>query len=329
VLAPAGGATVDADGGRARVRVPEPGRYTLTSGAQPSGRRVLNSNNIGMTDEFRVSPASAAEIRTVLAWAAEEGWNPGIGDAAAFFPADPCGFLIGRRNGEPVTSISVIRYGAGFGFLGLYIAHPSVRGRGYGLHTWRAGMRRLDGRNVGLDGVAAQQDNYRRSGFRFAGTTVRYQGVPAGAEPHPDVTLIDAREVGFGDLAAYDRRFFPAARDAFLAGWITLPGHRALVAVRDGTPAGFGVLRPARDAARIGPLYAASPEVADTLLAGLTAGAESEPVVIDVPGANLAAVAAVESFGLKPQWETARMYTGPVPDVDLPGIYAVTTLELG
>jgi hypothetical protein len=28
-------------------------------------------------------------------------------------------------------------------------------------------------------------------------------------------------------------------------------------------------------------------------------------------------------------FETARMYTGPAPDVDLAGIYGVTTFELG
>jgi len=36
-----------------------------------------------------------------------------------------------------------------------------------------------------------------------------------------------------------------------------------------------------------------------------------------------------ERLGLKPLWETARMYTGPAPDVDQAGIYAVSTLELG
>ena len=38
-------------------------------------------------------------------------------------------------------------------------------GRGYGHRIWTVAMERLEGRMVGLDGVIAQQDNYRKSGF--------------------------------------------------------------------------------------------------------------------------------------------------------------------
>ena len=34
-----------------------------------------------------------AEVRTVVDWAAAEGWNPGLHDARAFRVADPDGFL--------------------------------------------------------------------------------------------------------------------------------------------------------------------------------------------------------------------------------------------
>jgi len=275
--------------------------------------------------DFRVTPASAADMRLLVEWAAAEGWNPGDGDVDAFFPTDPAGFLVGRLDGEPATAISAIRYGAGFGFVGFYLARPDLRGQGYGLRTWRLGLDRLAGRNVALDGVSAQQENYRRSGFHFAWATVRYQGVPA-AEPVAGVTLVDGRAVGFGDLAAYDRRFFPAARDAFLAAWLTVPGHRSLAAVRDGAVVGLGVHRRAREGSRIGPLYADDPAVAATLLSALANGGET---VLDVPSVNDRAIEAAERFGLKPQWETARMYTGGVPEVDLAGIYGVTTLELG
>jgi GNAT acetyltransferase-like protein/acetyltransferase (GNAT) family protein len=277
---------------------------------------------------FRVSTASAADLRRISAWAAEEGWNPGDDDAAAFFPTDPHGFLVGRLDGEPITSISAIRYGDDFGFIGLYIARPEIRGRGYGLRTWKAGLELLAGRTIGLDGVSAQQDNYRQSGFRPAWTNIRYQGVP-GAGPVAGVTVSDAKEAGFDVLAGYDRRFFPAARDAFLAGWIARPEHRALIAVRDGDLVGLGVLRPARDAPRVGPLYAADAHVAEALLHDLTRGLEREQIVMDVPSVNEAAVDVAERLGLKPLWETARMYTGPAPDVDRAGIYAVSTLELG
>ncbi|MDT4986610.1 MAG: hypothetical protein QOI74_704 [Micromonosporaceae bacterium] len=279
--------------------------------------------------EFSISCASANDIQKVGDWADEEGWNPGRSDGHAFPIADPSGFFIGRLDGEPVTSISAIRYGNDFGFVGLYLTRPAVRGRGYGLQTWRVGMKQLAGRNVGLDGVVDQQDNYRKSGFRHAWNNIRYDGVPSRVDTPLGVTLIDARTVAFDQLAAFDRRFFPAAREAFLAAWISLPDRTALVAVREGRLQGFGVLRAARGASRIGPLYASSEDIALSLVGELAATVGGQPITIDVPDLNKPSVTLMEQLAMKPSFEVARMYTGPVPDVDQSGIYAVTSLELG
>src|SRR5262249_24627135 len=152
---------------------------------------------------------------------------------------------------------SAVRYGEDFGFLGFYIAHPSMRAQGYGFQIWQAGMGRLTGHNVGLDGVLAQQDNYRKSGFTLAWRNVRFEGdLPRLDAPPAGLDVLDAAAVPFEKIATFDRRFFPAARDAFLSLWISLPRHRALIAMRDGEIAGFAVARPCRRGTKIGPLYA-------------------------------------------------------------------------
>lgn len=280
---------------------------------------------------LEVGVASAGEVWRMADWAADEGWSLGDSDMQAFFATDPGAFLIGRLDGEPIASISVVKYGAGFGFLGFYIVRPPLRGKGYGLRIWRAGMARLEGRNVGLDGVVAQQDNYRRSGFRLAWNNVRHVGrAPAMAVPPPSgVTLIDAAGVPFDKLAAYDRRFFPEARDTFLAAWISLPDRAALVAVKEGTLAGFGVIRRSKAAARIGPLYAASPDIARSLLAALAARLGAAEVALDVPDFNRPATALAVGLGLEPSFETARMYTGPDPAIDRTGLFGVACFEFG
>ncbi|GIH05580.1 N-acetyltransferase GCN5 [Rhizocola hellebori] len=272
--------------------------------------------------------ASTDDLRMMARWAADEGWNPGAVDSIAFASADPQAFLIGRVEGQPATCISVVRYGDGFGFLGFYIARIPFRGKGYGLSTWHAGMRRLAGRNVGLDGVVDQQDSYRASGFARAWTNLRYSGTPAQASPPPQVDLIDGRTLPFNLITGYDRRFFPAEREAFLACWLGLPGHTTLAAMRDGHLAGLGVLRPSHLGSRIGPLYAQSPDVAAALISALATPAAG-PIFIDVPDLNPAAVALAEQLNLKPEFETARMYTGPVPSIEASGLYGITSLELG
>ncbi|MFF8693920.1 GNAT family N-acetyltransferase [Streptomyces sp. NPDC015144] len=278
---------------------------------------------------FEITIASADDLALLTEWAHEESWNPGLTDRHAFHAADPRGFLIGRLDGEPVSCVSVVRYGPDFGFLGFYLVRPHLRGQGYGIRTWRAGMERLAGRNVGLDGVVDQQANYRKSGFRSAWTTMRCEGLPP-ARPVPDgVQLVDGRAVAFDRLAAYDRRFFPAERDSFLAPWIAHPTRVSLAAVRDGELCGLAVTRPCRAASRIGPVYAESPEVAGALVGALAAADPGVPVAVDVPDVNPAAVRLAEELGLSPSFETARMYTGPVPEFDRSGLFGVTSLELG
>jgi len=278
---------------------------------------------------FEINIASADDVARMAEWAADEGWNPGNTDALAFHAADPGAFLIGRLDGRPVACISVVGYGADLGFLGFYIARPEARGKGHGIKIWEAGMARLTGRNVGLDGVVAQQHNYRKSGFRLSWNNIRHEGAPPVAAPPAGVTLVDARSVPFDRLAAYDRRFFPESRDHFLAPWIGLPERAGLAAMKDGVLEGFGVIRACRAASRIGPLYAASPGIAASLVSALAQKTGATAVAIDVPDRNKAAVTLAEQMDLKPAFETARMYTGADPAVDYAGLFGVTSLELG
>ena len=109
-----------------------------------------------MTSQFEIRTMSKSELATAIEWAGNEGWNPGQEDLDPFFSADPEGYLMGFLDGEPVTCISAIRYGETFGFIGFYICKPEHRGKGYGWATWQAGMARLEGRTIGLDGVVDQ-----------------------------------------------------------------------------------------------------------------------------------------------------------------------------
>ncbi|SHF12260.1 hypothetical protein SAMN02745157_1696 [Kaistia soli DSM 19436] len=269
------------------------------------------------------------DLDLALTWAAGEGWNPGLGDASAFHAADPGGFLMGFLGDEPVTAISVVAYGEAFGFLGFYMCRPEHRGRGYGWQTWRAGIARLGHRVIGLDGVVAQQENYRDSGFALAHRNIRFGGV-VDCEPPRDVRLMPVS----GDLTpavlAYDAGLFPARRSAFLNAWLDGSGGRAAVAlVEDGSVRGYGVIRPAVSGFKIGPLFADSADGADLLFRALAEKAEGAPVFIDPPEPNGAALALAARYGLEPAFETARMYRGPAPSLPLDRIFGITSFELG
>ena len=277
-----------------------------------------------------IRAATRTELDQMMDWAAAEGWNPGLNDADAFWAADPGGFLLAEDAGGMAACISATRYGTGFGFIGFYIARPERRGQGVGLALWRRAMEHLSGRVVGLDGVVAQQANYRKSGFQLAWRNVRYTALsprPVG-DGGGAGQVVPAATLPFAALAALDASVFPTPRDAFLRAWIAAPGHRALAVMRDGAAVGFGVLRPCRDGAKIGPLTAMDAAAARSLFDALVVGIDG-PISLDLPEPNAEAVALAEAAGMQPVFETARMYAGPAPAVMRHRIFGVASFELG
>jgi GNAT superfamily N-acetyltransferase len=268
------------------------------------------------------------EIPVAVDWAAAEGWNPGLADAACFAAVDPQGFLIGELDGAPVATVSCVNYDETFAFLGFYIVRQDFRGSGHGLRIWSAAIAHAGSRVIGLDGVVAQQQNYRKSGFRLAYANVRYGGSAAATSP-PQSGIVELSKIPFAHIEASDATVFPAPRPAFLRAWISAPGHIGCALMRGGALAGWGVLRPCRTGRKIGPLVADDRAAAEAVLSALLARAGPGEIFLDVPAVNREAVALAEDLGLAPVFETARMYTGEIPPLRLERVFGVTTFELG
>lgn len=279
---------------------------------------------------YTIRTMAATEVADIaIAMAKEEGWNPGLYDDLCFYAADPNGFLVGLLDGEPVACISAVAYDTTFGFIGLYIVKPGYRGKGYGLQIWNAAMHYLGSRNIGLDGVTAQQENYKKSGFALAYRNIRYEGVSRiMQEQYTDVIFL--AEVTLEEILQYDTQLFPAARPEFLRMWTMQPGSRTVVALDDGTVVGYGTIRQCDRGYKIGPLFADTDIIAEKLFATINNTiAPGSTMYLDTPEINPAAVALAERHGMTVVFETARMYTGEFPDIDLQKVFGVTTFELG
>lgn len=273
-----------------------------------------------------IRPLSASQTATLVDWAAAEGWNPGLSDAAVFRTADPEGLLGAFVDGEMAAGIAAVAYDASFGFVGLYICRPDLRGRGLGKAVWDAGMARLGGRTIGLDGVPEQQANYRASGFVADHETVRFSGrLPTSDDDRSGVRPLTPDLVE--QAVALDHRCFPARRDGFLRTWLARP-HIAMASTAGKTLTGFGVVRPCREGWKIGPLFADDDEAAMRIVRAL-AGACDGAVHIDVPASQPSFTARILAAGLVPGFRTARMYRGPAPRIGRHHVFGITTLELG
>jgi GNAT superfamily N-acetyltransferase len=283
-----------------------------------------------MAGNYVINTMTDTDSEMAIEWAASEGWNPGINDAACFYQTDPAGFLIGKLDGEPVSVISAVRYGESFGFIGMYIVKPAYRGRGFGIKIWNAAIEILNGRTLGLDGVVDQQENYKLSGFHLAYRNIRFEGQNRQGSALDGVKLADLNTVPFDTINSYDRAFFPEDRSRFLRMWVGQPGISGFAAYVVDTLGGYGVIRPCRSGYKVGPLFADTPDLARSLLSAmLSTTTDGAAFYLDVPEPNELAVDLAESLGMTVVFETARMYTGSTPDLPVHKVFGVTTFELG
>lgn len=267
-----------------------------------------------------------AEVDAAVDWAAREGWNPGLADAAAFLAQDAIAFRGLFLDGVLGAVISATRYAGGFAFVGFYICRPDLRGEGHGLALWQDTFRTLDG-PVGLDAVVEQQATYARDGFVRAYANFRFGGPAPQVAPDPHV--VDITPAHLPAVDAIDRACFGFPRPDFLKAWLAPPHGRACVFVENGAVKGYGVIRRCRTGWKIGPLFADDPAVAGALFSTLAVTAAGEQIFLDIPDPNAAARALAEGAGLTPVFETGRMYRGEGPELPLHRIFGITTFELG
>ena len=265
----------------------------------------------------------------LLDWAAAEGWNPGLDDAAPFHAADPEGFLLLRVNGQPAAAVSVVRQDARTAFLGLFICAPEFRGRGLGAQVFAAGLAQVGNRSVGLDAVPAQVGRYAAMGFAPGFGSRRWSGdVPeiwaTGRSRSPD-------EVERRTLFAADAKSEGYERRMFLSAWWTdAPNRRTLVLTdASGVIEGYATARRCREGLKIGPLDARTPDVARSLIGDCASAFETSRVAIDVPDDAGALGQVLERSEFDPAFATTRMWKGDRPARIPRPLQATATLELG
>ncbi len=270
-----------------------------------------------------IRTATPEDLERLLVWAAEEGWNPGAGDAQAFYAADPAGFFVAEREGAPVAGISVVNHNPQQAFLGLYLCRPDWRGQGVGFALWKHALSHAGVRSIGLDGVAAQQENYARSGFHRLGATQRFEGALKGQ------TEADIGPLRAGDIAAMialDAAAGGVERPGFLSGWLARSHSRRSVVRSD--LGGFATIRLCQSGAKIGPVIAPNAAAAMALIRAACAEIGAAAVTLDLPEANAQLRALLQAEGFAMTFETARMYRGTPPEGDA-RMQAIATMELG
>ncbi len=281
-----------------------------------------------MREKVEIREMCRGELAVALEWAAREGWNPGLNDADCFYPVDPRGFFMAFVDGNPVGSVSAVAYNEHFGFVGFFIVLPEFRGGSVGVELGKKALERLEGRNIGIDGVEKKIKNYMWCGFTLAHNNIRYEGISKGGGRKDGIVPTSA--ISRDALAEFDYRFFPAPRGDFITLWAAQPGAVSLCARQGSQITGYATARPCRTGYKIAPLFAESSGEAEALFDSVCASLpQGTSVYLDIPAINVQAVSLAEKRGMKPVFKTARMYSRAAPKLPFDKIYGITSFELG
>jgi GNAT superfamily N-acetyltransferase len=269
------------------------------------------------------------DINIAIQWAKQEGWNPGINDAKTFYNSDPKAFFIGKIGDKPIAVASATIYDDHYAFFGFLMVKKEFRGQGYGLAITQHRLKYIGNRNAGLDGVVQMQQKYSRNGFKLYHRNIRYE-LAKYQTKEANKQVIDISDIDFKKLLKFDSLYFPAKREKFLSLWIKQKNSYALAYVDDNNEInGYAVMRKCHIGYKIGPLFAKTSHVAESLFETMLINADGEIVYLDIPQTNLNALALVKKYNMNMVFETGRMYLHNQPQLPIDEIYGITSFEFG
>lgn len=283
-------------------------------------------------NKLQFHPMNLEGLNTLMEWAREEGWNPGLHDAEVFWATDPEGFYGCYSEGKLIGGGSIVSYGGAFGFMGFFIVKPQYRSCGVGRKLWHKRRDTLlsrlkQGAAIGMDGVVAMQPFYEKGGFEIAFRDERHE--KTGEPFEVDEKISSIVEDDMESVLAYDKKCFGFARPQFLEPWLKMPGAKTFKYLDNGKIKGFAVVRKVNTGFKICPLFADDGLVAEELYKACLNAVIGEPLYIDIPVVNPAAMALIQKFQTKYVFECARMYYGKAPEMKIEQVFGLTTFELG
>ena len=171
-----------------------------------------------MTNELSIRNMTRTEVDELVAWAAREGWNPGLHDAELFWATDPEAFIAADLDGELIGGGAITSYNGEFGFMGFFIVRPEFRGRGFGNTLWHARRERLlerlrPARASGWTASLRCRTTMPRAGSSSPTATCVFASRSRSRRTARRTTAVTSSRwptVPFDQVLDYDRTCFPA-----------------------------------------------------------------------------------------------------------------------
>src|SRR5690606_2776829 len=129
------------------------------------------------------------------------------------------------------------------------------------------------------DGVPAQVENYKRSGFIYAFRQIRLAAtaIRAALDTYPLVERLNTPQLDA--VVRYDADVFGVPRPDFIREWIGMDNALAYCISENDTIKGYAVIRKCLEGYKIGPLFADDHGIAEQLFLACHAAAEDGATV--------------------------------------------------
>ncbi|WNJ88005.1 GNAT family N-acetyltransferase [Bosea sp. 685] len=222
--------------------------------------------------------------------------------------------LVAVSGGEVQGTVMAFRHGPKLATLGMVIVDGALQGRGVGRRLMQEMIARLDGSAILLQATKSGVPLYRGLGFDEVGDLYQHQGlVPEVAPP------VLAENETIRRVAAPDGRLealYSRASGADKAKVMTALFSQAQCAMllRDGTPAGFAMLREFGRGLCIGPVVASDRRAAQVLIQHWLAGSVGRFTRVDLAGDESVSMW-LEGLGMPRKDGTLTMTYGAMPPV--------------
>ena len=276
-------------------------------------------------------PMRQTDIDVGLRLCRVSGWNQVRRDWEQFLALTPGGACVAEYEGRVVGTVATVRYGSRFGWIGMVLVDPAVRGRGIGTRLLDHALALLsDMPLVRLDATSAGHDLYLTRQFVDEALINRVEAVAPVLPPSAPEGVRPMTERDLPRVSELDEQVFGADRGPMLRWmWRGAPEY-AWVSHTGNSMTGYSMGRHGHVFEHVGPIVAGDGETACRLSRACLGANSARPFVIDAPAGQPAWQRSLEAMGFRHQRPLLRMArgTGRIPG-DLSRQFAVLGPEFG